>query len=262
MATIGQVSLIFEVRLFWYHSSISHALVVPRNFRHSVPSRMIFLNKLDRPGASVRESLKSIVTKGLHNNPLLLTLPVASFDKSRYSSGEPGINGIVDLVNWKVWRWDENGTSSSENLPLSEDEFSESSIFTPSHPLIPEIFKAREALVDNVSLLSPDFMESFLSLPSSPSPYLSLTADALKSALRELTLRRDVLPVVCGAALRHIGTNVTLDFVGDLLASPVDVGAVATVPPNDSRTQLLAWKVGWDKQRGWMTFVRVYSGEH
>ncbi|EEB87548.1 hypothetical protein MPER_15064, partial [Moniliophthora perniciosa FA553] len=24
--------------------------------------------------------------------------------------------------------------------------------------------------------------------------------------------------------------------------------------------RLLAWKVGWDKKKGWMTFVRVYSG--
>lgn len=222
---------------------------------------MIFLNKLDRPGASVRNSLRSIVAKNLHSNPLLLTLPVASFDESRYRSGEPGITGIVDLVNWKVWRWDETGASSYQELPLSEDALAKSDLFSPSHPLVPEIFKAREALVDAVSLHSPDFMESFLSLPSSPSPYISLPVEQLKSALRALTLQQTLLPVVCGSALRHIGTNIALDFVGDLLASPVDVRRPDSALSQDGRTQLLAWKVGWDKQRGWMTFVRVYSGE-
>ncbi|KAF8309233.1 P-loop containing nucleoside triphosphate hydrolase protein [Clavulina sp. PMI_390] len=227
--------------------------------RHSVPTRMIFLNKLDRPGSSVRESMRSIVAKNLHHNPLLLTLPVSSFDDSRYRSGEPGVSGIVDLVNWRVWRWTDSGEKTSQDLPSSEEALSESGIFSASHPLVPEIFKAREALLDNISLHSSEFMEELLSLPSSPSPYLSIPSTSIISALRSLTLERSILPVVCGAALRHIGTNVALDFVGDLLASPADVRAK---PASDKDgAQVLAWKVGWDKQRGWMTFVRVYSGD-
>lgn len=257
MATIRQVSpdLLTLLR---------NIVVLMRMFfavrRYSVPTRMIFLNKLDRPGASLRSSIKSILSNSLHHNPVLLTLPVASFDDSRYQSGETGVSAIVNLVDWNVWRWDSDGKATSEPLPTSEDGFSSSGIFTPSHPLVPELFKAREALVDTLSLLSPDFMDHFLSLPSIPSPYISVSPATIKSALRELTLSKEILPILCGAALRHIGTDVVLDFAGDLLASPVDVRPSSIAPSKSEDAQVLAWKVGWDKQRGWMTFVRVYSG--
>lgn len=48
-----------------------------------------------------------------------------------------------------------------------------------------------------------------------------------------------------------------MDYVGELFASPLDV-------PHDSvknaPLRMLAWKVNWDKKRGWMTYVRIYSG--
>lgn len=221
---------------------------------------MIFLNKLDRPGASLRESLKSIVSNGLHYHPVLLTIPVASFDDSHYRSGEPGIAGLVDIVNWNIWKWDRDGKSVMEQLPRSQEALEFSKVFPTSHPLVPEIFKAREALIDGLSMHSAEFMDHFLSLPSSPSPYLSVTSPNVQSALRELSLKKTVLPVVCGAALRHIGTEILLNFVGDLLASPVDAKGMMLEPVHNNGAQVLAWKVGWDKQRGWMTFVRVYSG--
>jgi len=221
---------------------------------------MIFLNKLDRPGASLRESLKSIVSSGLHCHPMLLTIPVASFDESHYRSGEPGIAGLVDLVNWNVWRWNKGGESVVKELPRFREAFESPEVFPASHPLVPEIFTAREALIDGLSLHSAEFMDHFLSLPPSPSPYLLIPSSTVQSALRELSLKKAVLPVVCGAALRHIGTEVVLNFIGDLLASPVDVQGTMLESSHGSGAQVLAWKVAWDKQRGWMTFVRVYSG--
>ena len=221
---------------------------------------MIFLNKLDRPGASLGESLRAIVSNGLHHHPMLLTIPVASFDDRCYRSGERGIAGLVDLVNWNIWRWDEAGETVVKGLPHSREAFEPLEIFSASHPIIPEIFKAREALIDGLSLYSADFMDYFLSLPSSPSPYFSVPSTNVRSTLRELSLTKAVLPVVCGAALRHIGTEILLNFVGDLLASPVDDQGMMLEPSRGGGAQVLAWKVGWDKQRGWMTFVRVYSG--
>lgn len=172
------------------------------------------------------------------------------------------MTAIVDLVNWKVWEWKADGTAKSQELPTSIEDFDAHGLFSPSHPLVPELFKAREALIDNLSLLSSDFMDHFLSLPSMPSPYIAIPTHSIKNALRELTLTKEVLPVLCGAALRHIGTDLVLDYAGDILASPVDVKSrTSTLPTMSEDTpQVLAWKVGWDKLRGWMTFVRVYSG--
>ncbi|KAG8953724.1 Ribosome-releasing factor 2, mitochondrial [Tulasnella sp. 424] len=246
--------------------------------RHSVPTRMIFLNKLDRPGASVHNSISSILNHRLHPNPLVLTLPIASFDSSRYKTGEPGLEGIVDLVNWEIWRWHASRESTHapaekvERIPLprTEEELKASQLFNTDHPIIPEILEARQGLIDNLSVLSPELMETFVELPETPSPYLTLTTQALMSSLRQLTLDRAILPIICGAALKHVGTDILMDFVGELLASPIDVAKTSsstaigskkkTAIKRPDQLQMLAWKVSWDKRKGWMTFVRVYSG--
>ncbi|KAG8886494.1 Ribosome-releasing factor 2, mitochondrial [Tulasnella sp. 331] len=247
--------------------------------RHSVPTRMIFLNKLDRTGASFNSSLLSMLNHRLHPKPAVLTLPIASFDPQKYDTAEPGIEGIVDLVNWEVWRWKPSNEStyaaaesvSRSPLPLTEEALSttfESS--TKSHPMIAELLPARMALIHTLCDSSPELMDALLELPDKPSPYLMIPKEKLMSALRQLTLDRTILPIVCGAALKHVGTEILLNYVGELLASPFDVTVrdpkdlVAGVRKNAiqkrEQLQVLAWKVSWDKRKGWMTFVRVYSG--
>ena len=53
---------------------------------------------MDRTGGSFRASVRSLLNYRLHPRPTVITLPVASFDPHAYSSAEPGIHGIVDLV--------------------------------------------------------------------------------------------------------------------------------------------------------------------
>ncbi|KAF5344068.1 hypothetical protein D9758_008858 [Tetrapyrgos nigripes] len=99
--------------------------------RYGVATRLVFLNKLDRPGASFGSSLRSLLTHRLHQHPLALTLPIASFDPKDYQHAEPGIQGIVDLVKWEVWRWDENGEAKRYPLPTDVQELEKLS-FLPS----------------------------------------------------------------------------------------------------------------------------------
>lgn len=108
-------------------------------------------------------------------------------------------------------------------------------------------------------MFSEKLMEKLLDLPSTPSAYLSIPASEIILELREATLRNHILPVVCGSAFKHIGTDILLNYVGALLPSPMDVQQKALVQTGPLR--MLAWKVSWDKRKGWMTFVRIYSGE-
>jgi elongation factor G len=103
-------------------------------------------------------------------------------------------------------------------------------------------------------------MDEFLDLDAR-NPYLAFPAEKIIPRLRELTARKEILPIFCGAALHHIGTKNLMDYVGELLASPIDVGDQSQVSNKRGFVNLLAWKVGWDKQKGWMTFVRVCAGE-
>jgi elongation factor G len=107
-------------------------------------------------------------------------------------------------------------------------------------------------------MFSNEFMEHLLELPTHPAAYLSVTSSTILPLLRSATLKSEILPVLCGSAVKHIGTEIVMDYAGELLASPLDVSSKAGPP--QKHVQLLAWKVSWDKRRGWMTFVRVYSG--
>jgi len=190
--------------------------------------------------------------------PVALTLPVASFDPRDYSRGEPGIRGIVDLVKWELWRWSSDGSLSRHSLATSEEEISKSQLLPPHHPLVPHLIPARTALLEGLAMFSNEFMEHLLELPTHPSAYLSITAPTILPLLRSATLKSDILPVLCGSAVKHIGTEIIMDYAGELLASPLDVSPEVDISQNPVR--LLAWKVTWDKKRGWMTFVRVYAG--
>jgi elongation factor G len=102
-------------------------------------------------------------------------------------------------------------------------------------------------------------MEEFISLEAQD-PYMTFPSSKIIPHLRSLTLQNEILPVFSGSALHHIGTKVLMDYIGELLASPLDVkGDIES--DGRSSVSVLAWKVGWDRQKGWMTFVRVYSGK-
>ncbi|KAL4081659.1 P-loop containing nucleoside triphosphate hydrolase protein [Scleroderma yunnanense] len=226
--------------------------------RYGVPSRLIFMNKLDRPGASFKASLLSLITHGLHANPIAITLPVASMQPNDYARAEPGIAGLIDLISWQLWEWNHDGECKIHPLPPSPDPVEFKGILPGEHPIIPHLLPARTALLENLAMFSEELMERLLALPSNPSSYLEIQPQEIIPHLRRATLRNQVLPVLCGSAMKSVGTELAMDFAGDLLASPLDVRMEDETV--DGPLRLLAWKVAWDQRRGWMTFVRVYSG--
>jgi elongation factor G len=164
------------------------------------------------------------------------------------------------LVKWQAWIHDtpEGEDARVVDLPRSADFEREQNVFSAEHPLVPELLTARTALLDTLSMHSEELMDTLLSLTQDAPGYLEVSPEPIISALRAATLQGQVLPVLCGSALNHIGTETVLDYAGYLLASPNDV---SLVPRDDGFVQMLAWKVSWDSKRGWMTFVRVYSGK-
>lgn len=214
------------------------------------------MNKLDRAGASIRASLLSVLSNRLHPQPLLLTVPVASFDPQDYQRAEPGISGLVDLIKWELLT-SKDGTTQKLALPTTIEEFS-SIGFSSVHPIPKHLFDARTNLLESISMLSEPFMEVLLGSPDA-NLFSSIKPSTVLPILRELTLQGKALPVLCGSAIQHTGTELLLDYIGELLPTPLDC-----TPPNavtSTEMQALAWKVTWDRKRGWMTFVRVYSGK-
>ncbi|XP_034094815.1 ribosome-releasing factor 2, mitochondrial [Gymnodraco acuticeps] len=211
--------------------------------KHHVPC-VCFLNKMDKPAASLSFSIESIKKK-LKANPVLLQIPVGS---------GKDFSGVVDLLtNQKlIWKHktmrDEEDGRTFEITPLDESEEPE---------LLQEVSEARTALIEQVAdlddefadLLLTDFGENFDEVPSIK----------LQEAVRRVTLARKGVPVLCGSSLRNKGVQPLLDAITAYLPAP-----------NERHHDLVRWykddlcalafKVLHDKQRGPLVFLRIYSG--
>ncbi|KAK1884466.1 Ribosome-releasing factor 2 mitochondrial [Dissostichus eleginoides] len=211
--------------------------------KHHVPC-VCFLNKMDKPAASLSFSIESIKKK-LKANPVLLQIPVGS---------GKDFSGVVDLLtNQKlIWKHktmrDEEDGRIFEITPLDESEEPE---------LLQEVSEARTALIEQVAdlddefadLLLTDFGENFDEVPSIK----------LQEAVRRVTLARKGVPVLCGSSLRNKGVQPLLDAITAYLPAP-----------NERHHDLVRWykddlcalafKVLHDKQRGPLVFLRIYSG--
>ena len=77
-------------------------------------------------------------------------------------------------------------------------------------------------------------------MDSDSSAYISVDADYIVPVLRSATLRKDILPILCGSAMKHIGTDLVLDYAGLLLANPLDVTKDSSDSPSGD-LRMLAW---------------------
>jgi elongation factor G len=98
-----------------------------------------------------------------------------------------------------------------------------------------------------------------------------ISAKELRRALRGATLRGELVPVLCGSALRNKGVQPVLDAVVDYLPSPLEVPPVVGINPrtgtewrcyaDESKPfAALAFKVVADPYVGRLVYLRVYSG--
>ena len=170
--------------------------------RYNVP-RIVFVNKMDRVGANFARVLE-MMKERLGADPLPLQLPI----------GEGAdFAGIVDLVTQKVMRWD--GTDLGQTYTEAEipPEFQD------------EAAQARETLFESIAVEDDTLLEKYLNGEE-------ITRAELLACLRALTLRRTLVPVLCGSSLKNQGVQPLLDAVIDFLPSPADVPPVEGTGPH------------------------------
>lgn len=209
--------------------------------KHNVPC-ICFLNKMDKPAASLSFSIESIKQK-LKANPVLLQIPIGS-GKS--------FTGLVDLITnqrmtWKVKSREEDGRVF-ETTPLSQSDDPE---------LLKEAKEARGALIEQVADLDDEFAE--LLLGDYSENFDAVPPVKIQEAVRRLTLARKGVPVVCGSSLRNKGVQPLLDAITTYLPAPNERHQDMVRWYKDDLCAL-AFKVLHDKQRGPLVFLRIYSG--
>ncbi|KOS14213.1 mef2-translation elongation mitochondrial [Malassezia pachydermatis] len=238
--------------------------------RYGVQAHLFFINKLDRAGASVARSLRSIVDKGLHERPALLQLPVYRSQAPEEaganvsSKSDDPLIGVVDLLRMQILRFD--GVAGEDVVTISLSEERHGTLYATAA-------EARHALLELVTSLDVDLLDRLLAMDDPDTAMDSVSLEDVQAALRRLTLQGEVCPVLCGAAACNVGVQPLLDAIGLYLPSPKDRPPVdGILHPDSPRAQAttvelthpgvsaLAFKVVWDKRKGPITFVRVYSG--
>ncbi len=208
--------------------------------RYNVP-RVCFINKIDRIGANFDRSL-SMIEERLRANPLPVQLPLGS---------EASYEGIIDLVEYKAWRFDRNVNSEPVEVAIPESEQA-------------KCIKFRQALIEKLAECDDLIMVAYLEGNR-------ITAAELRGALRRVTLANKGVPILCGSALKNKGIQPLLDAIVSYLPSPLDmppvraidtrVGAEVACPARDDAPfSALAFKVVSDPFVGRLVYFRVYSG--
>src|SRR5688500_6508617 len=209
--------------------------------KYRVP-RIAFVNKMDRVGADF-ERVVAMIRARLGANAIPLQLPIGAEDK---------FSGVVDLLEEQAIVWDDTSLGASfETRPVPEE-------------LRAAAQSGREAVIEAVA----DFDDALTAKYLDGEP---ISADQVRKALREATLRLEVVPVLCGAAFKNKGVQPLLDGIVHYLPSPLDVPSVEGTNPKTSEVvqrkaddnepfSALVFKLMSDKHVGHLTYVRVYSG--
>ncbi|KAL5008243.1 hypothetical protein ScPMuIL_013824 [Solemya velum] len=196
--------------------------------------RIVYLNKMDKRGANIELCMNSLREK-LKVNPLLIHLPIGS---------EKAFSGIVDLVSMKKVRWSSKDGNKFDIEPIMSADGS----------LHDEAINARNNLIGQVADFNEKIAEFVLNDEIDKIP-----EQELQMALREVCINQKALLVLCGSSLKNVGVQALLDAITFYLPSPKDINyGFAEFYKTDLCA--LAFKIIHDKQRGPLTFLRIYSG--
>jgi elongation factor G len=206
-------------------------------------ARIGFVNKMDRAGADFLDVCKQVKEK-LGSNAVALQLPLGA---------EENFKGVVDLVNNRGIVWNENDKGMTfQEVPIPEDMKEDVAIY-------------REKLLEAVADYDESLMEKFFNDPN------SISEAEILSALRKATIDMKIVPMVCGSSFKNKGVQTMLDYVMELLPSPMDKdNIIGTNPDTDEEVVIrpdekepftaLAFKIATDPFVGRLCFIRAYSG--
>ncbi len=206
-------------------------------------ARIGFVNKMDRAGADFLDVCKQVKEK-LGSKAVPLQLPIGA---------EENFRGVVDLVNFRGVIWNEEDKGMTYKVVPIPDE------------LLEEAKEYRGKLLEAVAEYDETLIEKYFENPE------SITEAEILSALRRATIDMAIVPMVCGSSFKNKGVQTMLDYVMELLPSPldkddivgtsVDTGEEVTIKPDESEPfTALAFKIATDPFVGRLCFIRAYSG--
>lgn len=203
--------------------------------------RIVFINKLDKEAASFYRAIGEL-EKSFESEAVPLQVPIGE--------GE-NFKGIVDLLTMKAYIY-ENGKAVETEMPPdikgNADEY-------------------RKKLVEKIAEADDALLEKYLEGGE-------ITNDEITKGIKEGSLTRRFIPVVCGAASQNIGVTQLLDSILLCLPSPAEMSRISPVrgknpkdgkeierkPADTDPLTAYVFKTIADPYAGKLSLFRVYSG--
>ena len=212
--------------------------------KYDVP-RICFVNKMDKLGADFYFTVDTII-KRLGARPLVIQLPIGA---------ESSFEGVIDLVEMRalVWRGEVELGAKYEVEEIPADMKAKADEY-------------RNQLLEVVAETDDALMEKFFAGEE-------ISVAEIKAAIRKMTVKSEIYPVLCGSAFKNKGVQPMLDAVIDYLPTPLDVESVVGLDIRDETKEIvreaksdapfsaLAFKVMSHPFFGRLTYIRVYSGK-
>ncbi len=158
--------------------------------------RVVFINKLDKEAANFQMALGDL-EKSFESEAVPLYIPIGE--------GE-GFKGIVDLITMKAYVA-ENGKIAETEVPSSM----QASVNDYRKKLVEKIAESDDALLEK-------YLEG-----------TELSNEEIMKGVREGSLTRRFIPVICGSATLNIGVSQILDAMLLCLPSPEDMSRISPV---------------------------------
>lgn len=203
--------------------------------------RVVFVNKLDKEAANFFMALGEL-EKSFESEAVPLYIPIGE--------GE-GFRGIIDLVAMKAYVAEDGKTVESDIPSSLQDKAAE----------------YRRKLVEKIAESDDLLIEKYLE-------GTELTNEEIMKGIREASLTRRFIPVICGSAVLNVGASQLLDAVLLCLPSPEDMSRISPVigrntkdgkeverkPVDTDPLTAYVFKTVADPFSGKMSVFRVYSG--
>ncbi len=201
---------------------------------------LAFVSRMDRERADFQAAVDDM-KKILGANPVPIQFPIGAAD---------GFRGVVDLVTMRALIGQPDGSLKEDAIPAD---------------IKAAVDAARERMVEAAAEANDALTEKYLDNGT-------LSNEEVVQALREGTLTRRFVPVLCGSAAKVIGMLPLLDATIDYLASANDLGVLSGQDPKikepierrpetDEVFSGFVFKTIVDPFAGKLSIFRVLSGK-
>ena len=204
-------------------------------------AKIIFVNKMDKERADFYRTLGDI-EQSFGITPIPLYLPIGK---------EESFRGIVDLIKQKAYEYPSEPTAEFKEVDIPAE-------------MKEAVENQRNKLLEAISETDDELIEKYLEGEE-------FSEEEILKGIREATIAKRFIPVICGSAVKNVGSKFLLESIINFMPSPLEreqkvakrqkTGEEVMLDPENKDFVAYVFKTFIDPFSGKLSIFRVYSGE-